>query len=323
MSGVASLLEERRVQWNRLEELCNRRQLGGKRLTPAEAIEFAAVYRAVCADLALADSYGLPPRTVEYLHQLVARAHTSIYRTAGFSLRRWLQTLFHDAPRTIARDGYFITAFCLFWGVFLFSMYLASNRVDYANAILGDSMQEQLADSFAAPLSGRAFGEDSVMAGFYIQHNTSIGLRCFAMGVLFGVGGLFATVYNAAFLGASFGFMTTIPQGDNFFEFVVGHGPFELTAIVLSAAAGMRLGFSLIDTGGLMRTASLQKAAGEATPVMGLGIVLFIAAAFIEGFVSPSGAPFVVKAAVGAGSTCLLLFYFVLLGAMGLYRDET
>ena len=51
-------------------------------------------------------------------------------------------------------------------------------------------------------------------------------------------------------LGAAFGHMGTVEQRDNFFQFVTAHGPFELTAIVLSAAAGMRLGFSLVDTHG-------------------------------------------------------------------------
>ena len=32
---------------------------------------------------------------------------------------------------------------------------------------------------------------DTVMAGFYIQHNTSIGLQCFAWGLFFGLGSLY------------------------------------------------------------------------------------------------------------------------------------
>ena len=42
---------------------------------------------------------------------------------------------------------------------------------------------------------------DTMMAGFYIQHNTSIGLRCFAWGILFGLGSLYQLFYNAMFFG--------------------------------------------------------------------------------------------------------------------------
>ena len=118
----------------------------------------------------------------------------------------------------------------------------------------------------------------------------------------------------AAFLGAVFGYMTRVPQADNFFQFVTAHGPFELTAIILSAAAGMRLGFSLVDTGGLARLDSLRRAARQAMPTMGAAMVLFVLAALVEGFLSPSAAPYYVKAAVAVLSCGLLLFYFVLLG---------
>ena len=75
----------------------------------------------------------------------------------------------------------------------------------------------------------------------------------------------------------------------------MAHGPFELTAIVLSAGAGLRLGVSLLVTGGLSRLASLQKTAGEAMPLMGAAMALFFLAAMIEAFLSPSGAPYELK----------------------------
>ena len=36
------------------------------------------------------------------------------------------------------------------------------------------------------------------MSGFYAWHNASIGLQCFAGGILFGVGGILITISNAA-----------------------------------------------------------------------------------------------------------------------------
>ena len=42
-------------------------------------------------DLALADAYQLPPTTVEYLHQLVGRAHNQMYRGRGFNFAAWLR----------------------------------------------------------------------------------------------------------------------------------------------------------------------------------------------------------------------------------------
>jgi len=47
---------------------------------------------------------------------------------------------------------------------------------------------------------------------------------------------------------------------------------------------------------------------------MGAAVVLFCLAAMIEGFLSPSSAPYEVKAAVAILSAALLVFYIVGLG---------
>ncbi len=95
---------------------------------------------------------------------------------------------------------------------------------------------------------------------------------------------------------------------------MTAHGPFELTAIVFSAAAGMRLGFSMVNTQGRTRLASLREAGRQAMPVMGAAMALFAMAGLIEAFLSPSVAPYTVKAAVAIVSAGLLLFYVLGLG---------
>ena len=79
------------------------------------------------------------------------------------------------------------------------------------------------------------------MAGFYISHNTGIGLRLLFLGhLIFGLpGSLYELLFNAIFLGTLFGHMATTPHASNFYSFVTAHSSFELTAIVLSGAAGL------------------------------------------------------------------------------------
>ena len=159
------------------------------------------------------------------------------------------------------------------------------------------------------------------MAGFYIGHNATIGLRCFAFGLLAGIGGLYETVFNAATLGAMFGYMAHSPSAANFFHFVTAHGPFELTAVVLMAAAGMRLGFSMIDTRGRSRADAVYRAARRSVPVMSVGVVLFLLAAGIEAFVSPSAAPYRRESGRRRLSIVMLLSYFIVLGYPGRKDD--
>lgn len=315
---VSQLLERRRAGWRDLETMCHELERGRvRKLGPDGMLRFASAYRSACADLALAAAYQLPPQTVQYLHDLVGRAHNQLYRSKTFRWRSWAEELLHHVPRRLAGDRALWLAFAIFWGFFIASLALGAVSRGYCEQVVGPLALEQLEDSFRVPPRQREGGMAGFMSGFYVIHNAGIGLRCFAAGLILGVGGLFVTVSNALQLGAVFGYMLTVEQRANFFEFVTAHGPFELTAIVFSAAAGMRLGFSLIATGGLSRAASLRRAVLEATPTMAAAVILFCLAAIIEGFLSPSSAPYAVKGGVALLSTAILLFYVFGLGLMG------
>lgn len=316
---VAELLELRRKNWQELEQLCaqlqhrRRSTLGAARLS-----RFAALYRAACADLALADAYQLPPNTTQYLHRLVGRAHNQLYRARSFKFSTWGKLLLEDAPQRIFNDRCVQIAFCLFWGVFIASALLAYSQAmwpNYAEEILSAPMIERLESDFANPIDRDNTEESMIKAAFYIQHNTGIGIKCFAGGLLV-IPGVFITLYNAAVLGASFGYMARpeVTEGHNFFNFVTAHGPFELTAIVLSAGSGLRLGMAWLAPGRLSRVASLRKTASDAMPLMGAAICMFFFAALIEGFISPTSLPYELKATVAVISCGLLTFYFVVLG---------
>jgi uncharacterized membrane protein SpoIIM required for sporulation len=311
---VSDLLESRRENWRELEALCSQMERWwSRRLEGAATARFSALYRAVCADLALADAYQLPPETIQYLHRLVGRAHNQLYRSRPFQVAAWARQLLVDVPRRLFQDNCLRLAFCLFWGPFLLSMAMVRLSPGYAESVVGEGMLGKFEDDFSRPFGERGSG-DAAMAGFYIWNNGGIGLRCFAFGLFLGVGGVLMTVYNGCVLGAVFGHVSGLPQRENFYAFVTAHGPFELTAIVLSAAAGMRLGFSIIDTRGLTRLASLRKAGEETMPVAGAAVIMFGLAALIEGFVSPSPLPYAVKALTAGLSTAMLLFYLIVLG---------
>ncbi|MCA9269937.1 MAG: stage II sporulation protein M, partial [Planctomycetales bacterium] len=237
---VAELLERRRIHWQELEQLTSRLEtLARRRMTSPELTRFATLYRAACADLALADAYQLPPNTVQYLHRLVGRAHNQLYRARKFDLQRWKTMLARDVPQRVSHDRCVQLAFVMFWGIFLGSMWLAYFDRDFAKGIVGEAQLTQMQEMHGRDHddSGALLSPTSV--AFYISHNTGIGLECFAGGVLV-LPGIAVTIFNAAQLGAVFGFMARpeVEARSSFYQFVTAHGPFELTAIVLSAGAG-------------------------------------------------------------------------------------
>ena len=98
---VAELIEKRQPQWQELETLCKTSR-GELKKDPLKLTRFSELYRSTCADLALSESYNLPPQTVEYLHRLVAIAHNQLYRSSKFQWQRWYKIIFEDTPQ-----GYF------------------------------------------------------------------------------------------------------------------------------------------------------------------------------------------------------------------------
>lgn len=316
--NVAKTLRQRSKSWKELQTLCDSMQgRGGRPGDAAAVIRFGELYRAACADLALASSYQMPPATEAYLQRLVARAHNQLYRTESFRPRAWLRVLMVDAPRQIFADGCVRVAAVLFFGLFALSMAMARSETlfpGFAESVVGGDALANVEEMYRQPMEG-SMDHYVTMSAFYIKHNTGIGLTCFGLGVLI-LPCLFQLAYNAVTLGTIFGYMARADAigGDHFLHFVTAHGPFELTAIVLSAAAGLRLGVGLFRTDGYTRADSLRRAAGSAMPVIAAAVMLFGLAALTEGFISPSPLPYLIKCGWAIGSSGLITFYFVVLG---------
>jgi uncharacterized membrane protein SpoIIM required for sporulation len=90
--------------------------------------------------------------------------------------------------------------------------------------------------------------------------------------------------FNGIFLGAAAAHIINKGFEDTFFSFVIGHSGFELTAIVLSAQAGLHLGCRFFVTRGLSRGESLREAGKISLPVISGAALMLVMAAIIEAF---------------------------------------
>ena len=266
----------------------------------------------------MADAYQLPPATIQDPHRLVGRAHNQLYRRETFC--EWLvsRDLRQRSAAAVRRRLPAAGIGDLLGRIPpVHAARLPRSRIRPAadrHRVL-QNVERMHADTGHAEGDQRAF-----MSGFYVLNNATIGLRCFAFGLLAGIGGLYETVYNAATLG-DFGYIARSPSAGNFFPSVTAHGPFELTAIVLMAAAGMRLGFSLIDTRGRSRADALRRVAKRSVPVIaGRRGPLYLGSRD-RGLHFAVHVPYAVKAGVALLSIALLIFYFVVLGYPGVKHE--
>jgi uncharacterized membrane protein SpoIIM required for sporulation len=153
------------------------------------------------------------------------------------------------------------------------------------------------------------------MFGYYISHNIGIAFQCYAGGLFAGIGTLFYLLYNGAIAGAIGGYLTERGHSATFYSFVVTHTAFELTAIVLSGAAGLKIGHSLVAPGRLSRVQSLVAATRDsAVIVSGAAAMLLIAAAIEAFWSSASWIPHPVKFTVAGACWIGVLSYLAFQG---------
>jgi uncharacterized membrane protein SpoIIM required for sporulation len=163
--------------------------------------------------------------------------------------------------------------------------------------------------------SARESGTNWQMFGFYISNNIGVSFRTFATGLAWGLGSIFFLVYNGLIFGAVAGHLTNVEFTETFFTFVVGHGSFELTAIVISGAAGLKLGYNLLNPGNHTRLDALKQAGTVAIRLVYGVIIMLVIAAFIEAFWSSNNvlAPWQ-KYSVGGFLWLVVIAYLTLSG---------
>lgn len=306
--------------WQALEALLP--TLTKRQRTPEaarDAQRAAALYRAACEHLALARSRAYPIHLVQRLDTLTQEAHNAIYRRHDWGLRRLGRLFLVDFPEAVrAHRWHMLVATLVFVlpmlvvGVmswrdpgFILSLHDAATVAQY-DEMYGDGSRRIGAD----PRRQRGADTDAYMFGFYVMNNVGVALRCFASGLFLGVGSLFALAYNGLFAGSIGGYLTWRGHGENFWSFVVTHSAFELTAIVISGAAGLALGGSLLAPGRRTRLQALQHAARQAVVLVYGVVAMLLVAALLEAFWSSSRwVPPEAKYALGAVCWIGVLFY--------------
>lgn len=316
----AAFEKQHLAAWRRFSRLLD--AMERNKLPSKDNSTFASLYRQICQHQALAEARGYSSQLIERLQQLTLRGHQQFYRHRSHLGARSIAFLLGGFPHLVRNQWRFVLAAALcFYGGLLAMGLLVFLQPELVYSVISPEQvraMESMYDPDASRLgrfAERASSEDWLMFGYYIMNNIGIAFQTFASGLLFGLGSLFFLLFNGLMIGAVGGHLSQIGYGEPFWSFVIGHGAFELNAIVLAGAAGLQLGWALLAPGRYSRSEALRLAARLAIQLLcGAALFLFIAA-FVEAYWSSMtwpGATF--KYLVGAGLWLLVFGYLAFAG---------
>ena len=299
------------AEWQAFEKF-----LDAAKPAPFEPAEMPTRYRRLCQSLALAADRQYSPDLIDRLNRLALRGHHVLYRNRRRESQQVLEFMLAGFPALVRQEWRLMAvAALLFFGPLLTLIAVLQQFPEFVHYLLAPEQIasfHQMYDPANKRLGMREADTSLMMFGFYIWNNVRIGFQTFAGGLLAGVGSIWFLAANGVIIGAVAGYLTQVGYSETFWSFVAGHSSPELLAIVLSGAAGLRLGLAVIAPGNLTRKGALVAAAKPAVRIMYGAAVMFFLAAFVEAFWSPLTVfPFHVKIAVGIAGWILFAVYFL------------
>lgn len=299
-------------EWEEFEAFLEQK----KSFDPAE---MPSRFRRVCQSLALAAERRYSADLVDRLNRLALRGHHALYANRRRESQQVLDFMLAGFPRLVRQEWRLVAAAALlFLGPLVGLIALLQYYPDFVHYLLSPAQIanfHEMYDPGNRRVGMRESDTSMMMFGYYIWNNVRIGFQTFAGGMLAGVGSAWFLGANGVILGAVCGYLTQVGYNEPFWSFVAGHSSFELLAIVLSGAAGFKLGLAIIAPGNLSRKAALMAAARLAVRIMYGAAVMFFAAAFVEAFWSPiTEVPFSLKIGLGVTGWVAFLAYFAFAG---------
>jgi uncharacterized membrane protein SpoIIM required for sporulation len=307
-----------RGEWDQLASLVRRR----RRLTGAEADELVRLYQRASTHLSQVQaSAGADPVRVTQLAALVAGARSAVMGAHVPAWRVVARFTVSDFPATVYRARW--------W-------WLATSAASIAVAVaigwwIARSPGVQAA--LLPPATAKALVQQdfqgyytaSPAAAFAAQvwtNNAWVAAQALVFGILL-LPTLWVLLLNSINGGVDAGYLFAHGKGTLFFSLILPHGMLELSAVFLAAAAGLRLGWTVIDPGGRRRGQALAQE-GRSAMTIAIGLIAVLAVSgVIEAFVTPSSLPTWARIGIGAVALAAFLGYALGLGRRAVAAGRT
>ncbi len=317
----------RRPTWEELEQLVARASAHGLASLSFEEVDrLGTLYRLVTAHLAQLRQQGRDPGAVQYVNDLAIRAHGLIYRPTrqridprGFFLRSFPRTFRATWRYQLCAWVLMIAAAAVTFGAVQANRELCYSLIpstfyprDALHALLVDPGAQDALLTHGQDLGG---GEKALFSAWLMRNNARVGLLAFVSGVLAAVPTVLLVLYNGIMLGAfSAIFVVDGRLHPLFLPWILPHGITELLAVNVASAAGLYLGYGVLDPRRLPRMDAVRLRARIALRLALGTLPMFVAAGFIESFLRQSHLPPLWRLVFAAATAGLWIAYLGLAG---------
>jgi uncharacterized membrane protein SpoIIM required for sporulation len=276
-----AFIRENAEKWERFEALLREQD--------ADPDELADLYVALTDDLGYARTHFPQGEAVSYLNDLTTEVHQQVYRERRAERGRLWRFFSREVPRAVGEArGELLAAVLVFALAVGIGVLSAAHDTGFTRLILGDAYVNMTLENIqqGEPMGVYKEARALDMSMGIALNNVRVAFRTFAMGLIASVGSGYMLLQNGVMIGA---FHTLFAQQQLLAKsllVVYVHGTLEISAIIVAGAAGFVLGNGLLFPGTLPRLEAFKRAARQGSTIA-IGLIpIFLAAAFLEGFVT-------------------------------------
>lgn len=251
--------------------------------------EMARDFTQLVDDLAYAKTFYPSGKVTRFINNEASKIYLSIYKNRKEESNRLLTFWKFDLPLTVRKHhGAILFSFIVFLIFFGIGFFTSQQDPDVARDFFGDWYVDKTQENID---KGNPFGiyesGNSFLSWMGIMiNNIKVSLIMFTSGLFCGIPTLYKHAETSVMIGIFDQFFAHRGLGLDFWLVVFVHGTLEITALIISAAAGLVLGKSFLFPGTIRRIDALKKGAKDGVKLM-IGLMPVLAlAAFFEGFIT-------------------------------------
>ena len=316
-----AFIKQNKDKWLEVETVLNERK-------PISPDQMADYYVQLLGDLSFVQTYYPKSNTVTYLNFLVTQIYQKIYKTKRIEKNR-LKFFFVDYVPTLAYKYrkliYF--SFILFFFFALVGALSAYYEPRYVRAIMGDMYVNMTLENIenGDPMAVYKQGSNWASAIGITFNNIKVAFYCFLFGITAGVMTFSTALQNGVILGAFMYFCYEMGEINAALRALWLHGAMEIFSIVIAIAAGFVLTGGILFPKTYSRMLSFKIAFREGVSLLFGTVPFFIAAGFIEGFITRYyyDMPLWLNLTIILGTLAVITYYFLIYPIIKNYKSNS